>query len=102
MSLPHKKFFFRLPPISTKQTIISLLNRKPPNTKTTMYGIGNPGPGLGQAQKCDGVKPVNPPLLITGSLTSIHQYIYKCPHAHSNQDLFHGRFIKLCKLLFDI
>jgi hypothetical protein len=56
----------------------------------------------GQAQKCDGVKPVNPPLLITGSLTSIHQYIYKCPHAHSNRDLFHGRFIKLCKLLFDI
>ena len=23
------------------------------------YAIGNPGPGLGQAQKCDWVKPVN-------------------------------------------
>ena len=30
------------------------------------YGIGNPGPWLGQAQECDEVKPVNgmpsPPL----------------------------------------
>jgi len=23
------------------------------------YDVGNPGPGLGQAHKCDGVKPVN-------------------------------------------
>jgi len=23
------------------------------------YGIGNSGPGLGQAQKCGGIKPVN-------------------------------------------
>jgi hypothetical protein len=77
MSLSHKKkCFFRLPPISTKQTIISLLNRKPPNTKTTTYGVGNPGPGLGQAQKCDGVKPVNPPLLITGS--ERHEDIIYC------------------------
>jgi hypothetical protein len=27
--------------------------------KNTTYGVGNPGPGLGQAQKCGGVKPVN-------------------------------------------
>ena len=28
------------------------------NTKKAMiYSIGNPGPGLGQAQKCGGVKP---------------------------------------------
>jgi hypothetical protein len=24
-----------------------------------IYEVGNPGPGLGQAQKCDMVKPVN-------------------------------------------
>jgi hypothetical protein len=30
------------------------------STKKTMtYDVGNPGPGLEQAQKCDGVKPVN-------------------------------------------
>jgi hypothetical protein len=23
------------------------------------YDVGNPGPGLGQVQKCDGVKPAN-------------------------------------------
>jgi hypothetical protein len=36
--------------ITTKQTTIShttILNTK----KTMTYGIGNPGPGLGQAQK---------------------------------------------------
>ena len=27
--------------------------------QTTTYDVGNPGPGLGQAHKCDGVKPVN-------------------------------------------
>jgi hypothetical protein len=48
------------------------LSSQPKNTKTTTYGVGNPGPGLGQAQKCHRVKPVNPPLLITGSPTSIH------------------------------
>ena len=26
---------------------------------TIAYGIGNPDPGLGQAQKCGDVKPVN-------------------------------------------
>ena len=26
--------------------------------KSTTYDIGNPGPGLGQEQKCDRVKPV--------------------------------------------
>ena len=33
--------------------------------KTTIYDVGNPSPGLGQAQKCGGFKPVNgkPPLL---------------------------------------
>ena len=27
--------------------------------KKTTYDVGNPGPGLGQAQKCGGVRPVN-------------------------------------------
>ena len=40
-----------IPPILTKQTITSQLNSL--NTKKTVtYDIGNPGPGLGQAQKC--------------------------------------------------
>jgi len=46
-----------------KQTITSHLHSL--NTKKTMtYDIGNPGPGLGQAQKCGWVKPFNgiPPL----------------------------------------
>ena len=38
--------------------------------KTTTNEFGNPGPGLGQAQICGGVKPVNGittfPLMITG------------------------------------
>ena len=46
------------------------------NTKnTTTNDAGNPGPGLAQAQKCGGVKPVNGtpfPLLITESPTAIH------------------------------
>ena len=41
-----------------KQTIASCL--KSLNIKmTTTYGIGNPGPGFGQAQTCVRVKPVN-------------------------------------------
>ena len=42
-------------PISTK-CYTSHINSL--NTKTTPYDIGNPGPDLGQAQKCGGVKPV--------------------------------------------
>jgi hypothetical protein len=34
--------------------------KKRGNTKkNTTYDVGNPGPGLGQAQKCGWVKPVN-------------------------------------------
>jgi hypothetical protein len=39
------------------------------------YDVGNPVPGLGQAQKYGGVKPVNEiptPLLIIGSPEAIH------------------------------
>jgi hypothetical protein len=40
--------------LSTKRTIISHLTQK-----NMTCDVGNPGPGLGQAQKCGGVKPVN-------------------------------------------
>jgi hypothetical protein len=52
------KLWSTIPLISTKRTItghLNLLNTK----KTTTYDVGNPGPGLGQAQKCGRVKPVN-------------------------------------------
>jgi hypothetical protein len=50
-------------PISTKLTINSHLNSL--NTKnTTTYDIENLSPGLGQAQNCGRVKPVNPSLLV--------------------------------------
>ena len=46
-----------IPQIWTTRTNTSNLN--PLNIeKTTIYVIGNPGPGLRQAQTCDGVKPV--------------------------------------------
>jgi hypothetical protein len=62
-------------PITTNYHLSSQLNSM--NTKkTTTYDVGNPGPGLGQAQKCGRVKPVNwipapAHLLITGSM-AIH------------------------------
>jgi hypothetical protein len=37
-----------------------------------VYGVGNPSPSYGQAQKCDGIKPVNeiqPPLIIGYPMT---------------------------------
>jgi hypothetical protein len=54
-----------IPPISTTRIITFHLNSL--NIKKTMiYDEGNSGPGLGQAQKCDRVKPLNeipaPPL----------------------------------------
>jgi hypothetical protein len=46
-----------IPSISTKRTITSHLNWTHwTEIKTTTYDVGNPGPGLGQAQKCSGVK----------------------------------------------
>jgi len=54
-----------IPTISTNRPITSHLNSL--NTQnTTSYGVGNLGPGLGHAQTCGGIKPVNgipnPPL----------------------------------------
>ena len=44
--------------IQNIQTMTSHL--KSLNTKmSTTYDAGNPGPGLGQAHKCGGIKPVN-------------------------------------------
>jgi hypothetical protein len=44
-------------------TKIKMNNRLSPQLlnikKTTTYDVGNPGPCLGQTQKCGGVKPVN-------------------------------------------
>jgi hypothetical protein len=50
--------------------------------KTMTYGIGNPGPGLGQAHKCGRVKQVN------GILTSSWLIIARHP-----EDLFFLWFI---------
>ena len=48
--------------------------------KTTTYDLGNPCPGLGQAQKCGGLnRLIGIPtltLLITGSPMTIQIYIY--------------------------
>ena len=41
----------------TSTTITSHLNSLNIN-KTTTYVVGNPGPGLGQAQKCGRIKPM--------------------------------------------
>ena len=47
-----------IPPISIKRATTSHLNSL--NTKMTMtYDIGNPDPGLEQAQICGVIKPVN-------------------------------------------
>ena len=66
-----------IPPRSTKRAITShLVWTHWTQKKTTIYDAGNPGPGLGQTQRCGGIKPVNgstnPPLLITRSPTEIH------------------------------
>jgi hypothetical protein len=60
MKRNFKQYWSTIPPISTKQTITSLLKQL--NTKKiTTYDVGNPGPGLsfGQTQKCGWVKHVN-------------------------------------------
>ena len=72
MKSKYKQQLLTISPISTKQTINShliLLNTK----KTMTYDVGNPGPGLGQAQKCGRVKQNNgiPTIMIIGSLTAI-------------------------------
>ena len=52
---------------------LSSLNKK----KTTTHDFGNPGPGLGQAQKCGGVKPVNEiPTLSSWYLISNDNNVY--------------------------
>ena len=68
-----------IPPISTKRTITSNLNcTRWTQENTTTYDFGNPGPGLGQAQECGGVKLVNEiPILPSWYLDLQRQYIYK-------------------------
>ena len=59
-----EQWWSTIPPISTKQTTIS--HFKPTANKNETNDVGNPGPGLGQAQKCGRVKTVNgiPTLLL--------------------------------------
>ena len=52
-----EQWWSTIPPISTKQTTIS--HFKPTANKNETYDVGNPGPVLGQAQKCGRVKTVN-------------------------------------------
>jgi hypothetical protein len=46
-----KQWWSIIPPRSTKQTITSHRNWLNTKKGTTTYGVGNSGPGLGQAQK---------------------------------------------------
>ena len=61
MKIINRQWWSSIPPISTKRTITSHLNwtrwtqKKHPNA----YYFGHSGPGLGQAQRCGGVTPVN-------------------------------------------
>jgi hypothetical protein len=43
-------------PISTHRTTISYLKQFNNSKKAIEYGVGNPGPVLGQAQRCGGIK----------------------------------------------
>jgi len=55
MTRKIKQCWPTIPTISTNRTITS--RRSSLNIKKTMaYDVGNPGPGLGQAQKYGGVK----------------------------------------------
>jgi hypothetical protein len=61
-----------MPPLSTKQTIISHFNSM--NTKILLH-VGDQDPGLVQANKCGGLRPVNgvpTVLFIARSATAIH------------------------------
>ena len=53
------QIWWTIPLISTKQTITSHLKSLNTIKQTTTYDVGNPCPGLGQAQGCGWVKPVN-------------------------------------------
>ena len=57
MKRMYKQWWSTIPLISTKWIITSHLNHW--IKKTTTYDMGNPGPDLGQAQKCGWVTLVN-------------------------------------------
>jgi len=76
-----KHWWSSIPAISTKRTITSYLKWTHWTPKeTTIYDIGNPCSGLGQAHKCSGVKSVNGiPLLdhlslMLSSVADIHAF----------------------------
>ena len=58
----EKKVFkkqYQFPQYQQSEKLTLILTEFTVHKKTTAYYIGNPGPGLGQAQKCGGVKLVN-------------------------------------------
>ena len=56
MKRTSKQWWSSFSPISTKQTITLHLNWTHWTQKKTMtYDVRNPGPSLGQSQKCGGV-----------------------------------------------
>ena len=64
--------------------------------KIMRYGVGNPSPGLEQAQNCSCVKLVHgisPPLIVGSSMTNT--YINKCTYAYTMS----ARIFHLYKLL---
>jgi len=71
-------------PISTKRTItshLSLLN----TNKITIYDVGNPGPGLEQAQTGCGVKPVYG--IPTSDFHSKHHHKNEWQHNHGKYNI---------------
>jgi hypothetical protein len=62
----------------SQQTNIDLSLRSL-NTITTTYGVEYSRPGIGQEQKCDGVKPFNaiPPSLYNGTPTAIQSLYHE-------------------------
>ena len=68
-----KQCWSTIPITSPKRTITSRLKSLNMQKKPTTSDVGNPGPGLGQAQKCGEVNPLMgfQPSPLIGSGTSI-------------------------------
>ena len=68
-----------------------ILSELTEHIKTMTFDLGNSGPGLGQAQKCGGVKQVNgTPTLLSWWLNLQQQYKYKHIEKPA-QILFHSK-----------
>jgi hypothetical protein len=65
MKRKFKQWWSIIPSIQKNRTITASHLNSLNLVKTTIYDVGNPGSGLGQTQKCDGIKSVSgflPPL----------------------------------------